>query len=114
MRSERLYLVDMTEAADAIAIFIASHDRASFLADYQLRSAVVFQLIIIGEAADHVSPELRARNAHVEWQKATGLRHYAAHGYFALDWNIIWDTAIGDVPPLRAQIEDILTHEYSG
>jgi uncharacterized protein with HEPN domain len=34
------------------------------------------------------------------------------HAYFDLDWQILWDAATGDIPPLHAQIFDILTKEF--
>lgn len=50
MRHERLFLEDIVSAADAIAEFIEGQTRESFEANRLLRSAVVHQLTIIGEA----------------------------------------------------------------
>lgn len=51
MRSEKQYLVDMVEAADAIVRFIAGIDREAFLNDEMRQSAVMQKIGIIGEAA---------------------------------------------------------------
>ena len=44
MRSEQQYLVDVVEAADAVARFLAGVDRESFLKD-ELRQSAVMQKI---------------------------------------------------------------------
>ncbi len=49
MRSDRLYLTDMVDAAQAIAGFIAEMDPAQFYQDGKTQSAVVQKLIVIGE-----------------------------------------------------------------
>ena len=112
MRPEYLYLSDIVDAADAVSQFIHEHSREDFMSDYQLRSAVIYQMIIIGEALSHISFEVRARHSHIHWAEAIGLRHYAAHGYFSIDWGIIWDTAVDDVPVIREQIVAVIKSEY--
>jgi len=52
MRSERLYLSDIVEAADAIERFLRDlPDEESFYADELRQSAVLQKLTIMGEAA---------------------------------------------------------------
>ncbi len=48
MRSERQYLTDIVEAADAIARFVANIDREEFLHD-ELRQSAVMQKIELGK-----------------------------------------------------------------
>jgi uncharacterized protein with HEPN domain len=35
------------------------------------------------------------------------------HAYFDLDWQILWDAAIDDIPVLRGQVLKILATEFS-
>ena len=49
MRPERLYLLDIIEAADNVVIHIAGQDRESFLGDVTTRAAVLHELTVIGE-----------------------------------------------------------------
>ena len=62
MRREELYLRDIVEAADHIADFIAGLEFPSFLQSELVRSGVVQKLGIIGEAAGHISDELKDRS----------------------------------------------------
>lgn len=112
MRPERLFLTDILAACDEIAAYIAGYDLESFVADSKTRGATLLQFVIIGEAANRTSPELRARYADVRWRDAIDLRNYVAHAYFAVIWSRIWDTATTDVPALRAQVSTILAAEY--
>jgi uncharacterized protein with HEPN domain len=101
MRSERLYLADIVEAADRIAEFLAGVDEATFLDDELVRSAVFQKLTIIGEAAAHLSDELTARNPHVPWPAIVSFRNILVHAYFSIDWLLVWDSATREVPELR-------------
>jgi uncharacterized protein with HEPN domain len=67
MRRERLYLDDILAAADAVTGFIEKHTWDSFAANLMLRSAVVHQMTVIGEAVSRLSPELRGRYPAISW-----------------------------------------------
>ena len=112
MRRERLYLLDILEAADALSRFLAGKDRAGFLADEVLQSAVLQKLTVIGEAASRLSSELRDRHPSVEWKEITGFRHLALHAYFSVQWPMVWEAAISDAPELRRQIAGVLAVEF--
>lgn len=112
MRTEALYLDDILNAADGIARFLADIDKESFLTDELRQSAVLQKLIVIGEAASRLSSDFRARHATVEWPDIVGLRNIAVHQYFGVSWETVWNTAMQDVPGLRAQIAAILDTEF--
>lgn len=112
MRSEKLYLADIIEAADAIGLFIAGRTQGEFADDDLLRSGVLQKFSIIGEAARRLSDDLKQRYPEVPWAKMIGMRNVGVHAYFALDWDIVWDTATEDIPSLRPQITEILVAEY--
>jgi len=47
-------------------------------------------------------------------ESADAIQHIAVHRYFAVLWQIVWNTAIHDVPDLRLKIKQILTEEFPG
>lgn len=51
MQRERLLLQDIVAAADAIAEFTAQLQFEAFISNHLVQSAVVYQLVVIGEAA---------------------------------------------------------------
>jgi len=61
--------------------------------------------------AAQVSPETRALHAHLPWLDIVDMRNHLVHVYFDIDLNLVWDTVIGDLPPLAAELRRILADE---
>ncbi len=112
MRPEKLYLVDILEAADAIQRFLEPISEDSFLNDELRQSGVLQKLIVIGEAAARLPYDFQNEHAEIEWPDIIGFCNIAVHEYFAIMWEIVWETAITDVPKLRGQISIILENEF--
>ncbi len=114
MRHENLYLNDIVEAADYIAEFISGTDFEGFEKSELLRSAVVQKLGVIGEAAARSSEDLTLRHPEVPWPQIIAFRNILIHGYFGIDWEIVWLAATDRCPALRRQIAAILAAEFGG
>lgn len=80
----------------------------SFVSDETLRRAFVRSLEIIGEAAKQVPVEFRAQFPNVDWRAMAGMRDRLVHGYFGVDYEIVWDVVSNRIPDLREQIGAIL------
>jgi uncharacterized protein with HEPN domain len=83
-RREVLRLGDIREAIATIRSHIAS---GSF--DRKTSDAVLYNLVVIGEAAAQISDETRARAPEIPWTKVVGLRNLIAHEYFRIDLDVI-------------------------
>ncbi|MBA2244790.1 MAG: DUF86 domain-containing protein [Gemmatimonadetes bacterium] len=103
-----LYLRDIRQHCDEIADHIARLDVEAFARDRTRYKAVVFSLLVIGEAAKQVPRAWRARYTEVDWRRIAGLRDVIAHGYFALSTAILWDIVRNRVPELREAVERML------
>ncbi len=112
MRSEEQYLVDIIEAADAIARFLTDVDLDGFVEDELRQSAVMQKIGVIGEAAGKVSQSLRNRYPEVEWPKIVGMRNILVHSYFSVKVDVIWRTAMLAVPDLRLKVARVLAEEF--
>ena len=62
---EQAYLWDMQKAAREIISFMKDVKFAQFENNKLLRSAVERQLLIIGEAANHISPQFRSKHPEI-------------------------------------------------
>ncbi len=111
MRTDERALTDIVEAADEIARFILGFDEQQFLNDPVIQRAVVYDLIVIGESANALSPELRQRYREVNWRGAIDMRNFAVHGFFVVTYERVWRTVTGVVPAFRGQIAAILETE---
>lgn len=102
----------MLAAADEVAQYLDGVELEAFLGDSMLRSAVAYQLLIVGEAAARVSADMQDRHEMVPWRLLGDFRSVLAHGYFALTWPDVWDSAVDELPPLRDQIFGVLAVEF--
>ena len=109
---EELYLRDIIEAIESVARFLSGQTRDEFLASDLLQSAVLQKLSVIGEAAARMGRTMREENSHVPWSSIIGLRNIAVHAYFQVDWPLVWDTTQVHLPPLREQVQAILTTKF--
>jgi uncharacterized protein with HEPN domain len=57
--------------------------------DRKTSDAVLYNLVVIGEAAAQVSDETRARAPEIPSTKIVGLRNLIAHEYFRIDLDVI-------------------------
>jgi uncharacterized protein with HEPN domain len=112
MRPDRLYLLDIVEAADRVDVHLAERDREKFLADITRQAAVLHELTVIGEAASRISETLRLAHPGTSWAKIVSFRNVVVHEYFGLNWEIVWDTATELVPELRRQVAAVLRAEF--
>ena len=100
----------MIVAAEAIAGYVA-RGRAAFDADSAVREAMVYQIVVIGEAAKAViaaDSSLATEVPEVEWSLLARMRDKVTHQYWAVDREIVWSTAERDVPAIRRALGRIL------
>lgn len=105
MNRDVLYLGYIRDAIGKIERFIAGIDAAVFSRDEKTQSAVILQLMLIGEIAKKLSAETKAALA-LPWKEIIGFRDRAIHDYYDMDLEIIWSTVQDDVPALKSALEE--------
>jgi len=104
----RDYLLHILAEADYLLATSEDLTFDAFVADGTLRRAFVRSLEIIGEAAKKVPDVFRAGYPDIEWRAMAGMRDRLIHGYFGVDYEIVWDVVQNRIPELRRQIATIL------
>ena len=100
MSRDEATLLDIEQAARLIIEFTRGLDAEVFLDDVKTQSAVLHQLLVLGEAVKRLSPEFRGRHPGVPWALIAGMRDNLIHEYDTVDLDEVWSTAQRDVPRL--------------
>lgn len=107
-KDDRIRLRHMLDAASKARQFAEGLDRADLGTNEMFSLAIVRLLEIVGEAAAHVSETVQADLPGIPWRQLTGARNRLIHGYFDVDLDIVWAILQDDLPPLIAQLEQML------
>ena len=107
-RQPRLLLLDILENANLILEQIEGIGFEQFLDDTKTKNACLFCLVVIGEASGNLSDEFRSENHQIPWSKIRGMRNHLAHGYFIIDYDLVWNVITTEIPKLKTEIESLL------
>ena len=94
-----------------IQAFVEGIPLEDFLNDKRSENAVAMSLIAMGEIAtvlSHKYPEFIEQHKHIPWRYMRCMRNVIAHGYFELDFVVVYETAITSIPELLIQIEALI------
>ena len=72
------------------------------------RSAVIQQLLIIGEATKQLSMEFRNQHAEIPWRAMAGMRDVLIHAYRGVEIDEVWAAATVAVPELIRRLEPLI------
>jgi uncharacterized protein with HEPN domain len=97
---DQVRLRHLIEAATKACAYSKDKQREDLDNDELLRLALTKLVEIVGEAAKHVSPELRGAYPDVPWTAAARMRDRLIHHYFDINLDILWQTVSSDLPRL--------------
>jgi uncharacterized protein with HEPN domain len=106
--SDRQRLLHILEAIDETQRYTRSIDLKAFLENSMMRFACIKQIEIIGEAANSITPEIKSAFTDLEWKQIIGMRHILVHEYFGVDFDLIWQVIIDDLPVLKVKIHNVI------
>ena len=101
----------MLDYARETVALVQGRSRRDLDLDRVFSLALVRLLEIVGEAASRVSQEARLQYSRIPWWQVVNLRNRLIHGYYEVDFDILWQIVIQDLPPLIAELEKIVPAE---
>ena len=73
-----------------------------------LTRAFIRSLEIIGEATKNIPKEFTSKYPDIEWKYMARIRDRLIHHYFGVDYFIIWDIVITEIPKLHDRVIEII------
>jgi uncharacterized protein with HEPN domain len=110
-KRELSYLWDMQNAAKEINEFMHGVKYAKFEKDKMMRYAAERLLLIIGEAASHLSPQFRNKHSEIPWAVFIRFRNILAHEYGDSLLTRVWLAATESTPELLDALDELLAEE---
>ena len=104
-------LMDIIQAADNIISFTNGLSLEELSVDKLRYFAVVKNVEIIGEASYMLSSDFKEAHNDIPWNDIIKMRHVLVHGYASVLPELLWQTALEDVPKLKVQIEALLNRQ---
>ena len=105
---DRQSLDDLLGAARKVIAYARDTTRETLPSVPMRLDAVLYELVVMGEAARRLSPGIRAVHPEVPWRDMIGLRSIVTHGYDQIDDDELWQVIECDLPELIRKLEAIL------
>jgi uncharacterized protein with HEPN domain len=83
--------------------------RDAFETDLDLQDATLRRLQTVSESAQRLSGEFKEAHPDVPWDLIAGMRNRLVHAYLDVDLEIVWNTVLSDLPPVRSVVDSALT-----
>ena len=103
-RDPLLYVEDIRDACRKVRQYLRGITKEQFLADGMRFDAVVRNLEVIGEASGRLPADIREVVRRQPWPDIIAMRHVLAHGYFAVDPDIVWSVAATKIDALEQDV----------
>ena len=101
-------LEHILECVNNINEFVEGKTFEQIEGDKMCYFAIVYQLVIIGEAANMLTKEFREAHPPTPWREIVSMRNFIVHGYNVVDKNEVWSVIQDDLYPLKLQIENYI------
>jgi len=109
-RSDNYLINDIKESIKSIEEYISElKNKENFLSNRRMQKLMIYEIIMIGEAAAKISIETKNNYQNINWREISDMRNFLIHEYYEVSNNIIWETANKDIPKLKENIYSIKT-----
>ena len=103
---DRLQHID--ECISHVMDFLQGKTFEEMKTDIMCYHAVVYNIMVIGEAANLLTKEFREEHSEVPWRSIVDMRNVLVHGYFTTSPLFIWETYTNDLVPLQTQVQQYI------
>ena len=104
------FLTHILEAIERIEEYVLDLDEMAFLENKLVQDAVIRNFEVIGEASNNIEkrfPEFVTSHPELPLASAYQMRNAVAHGYFKVDFEILWKTIQRELPSFYAKVQGV-------
>jgi uncharacterized protein with HEPN domain len=83
-------------------------DAAALAEARQLQHAALYNLVIVGEALNKVSPEIKAAAPAIDWRDISGFRNYIVHSYWQIDFELVANVIRNEIGALITELDRLI------
>ncbi|HEX2984309.1 MAG TPA: DUF86 domain-containing protein [Ignavibacteriales bacterium] len=102
------FIEDMLESIRKGIFFISGMTFSDFINDDKTQYALIRAIEVIGEASAKISDDIKSHYPEIPWKEMSGMRNKLVHDYFGVNSEVVWKTAVEDLPKLERQVEQII------
>jgi uncharacterized protein with HEPN domain len=106
-RSDQERIQDILNAIDSIQMRTSSMSFDEFSQNETVVKAVLYDLIIIGEAAMNIPANVQNLIPELPWRLMSDMRNIMAHEYFQVNLRVTWSTIQNNLPPLIHPLQEL-------
>ncbi len=111
MRRDETYLLHILISSRRIVRSTSGVTYTQFLDDGEKQDSIVHRISNIGEIAKRISAEFKTAHPEVPWKKMAGMRDLMIHDYYRIDMELVWDTAVNNIPELICLLDPLIPPE---
>jgi len=107
----RDFMEHMLLSCNKVQRDIDGMSEAAFYSNGTIQDAVMLNIALLGAASKRlmdVLPDAATRFPDVQFAAIYAMRNRLIHGYESVMIERVWESAIGEIPPLRAALEAAL------
>ena len=82
--------------------------RERFMEDRMYQHAATMCILQLGELAKRLTADFRETHTDIPWSLIARTRDIYVHHYGSVDFEMVWETAVHDIPMLKTFCETIL------
>ena len=106
-REWKFYIDDMIGFVKNVESYCEGLEQVTFEKSGLNYDATVRNIELIGEAATHISAEVRELYPNFPWRQVIATRNQLIHGYLGIDNDILWNIIKEDIPELIVELNKI-------
>jgi uncharacterized protein with HEPN domain len=86
-------------------------DYETFAQDLKTQSSILYQIVIIGEAVNRLSPVFTQAHPEIPINAIRGMRNRVVHEYKEVDIKILWEVIQTNIPQLLQQMQNSISDD---